>query len=68
MQKSTNKEVLNELQFQNLFNSSLIKNLPYLFWMYELIGDDYKLIKWNKNQEIYTEYNANLLKKKVRKK
>ena len=58
MSNSTDKEVLNDLQFQNLFNSSLIKNLPYLFWMYEFIDNDYKLIKWNKNQEIYTEYSA----------
>jgi len=58
MQNATNKKMLNDLQFQNLFNSSLIKNLPYLFWMYELIDNDYKLIKWNKNQEIFTEYSA----------
>jgi len=58
MQSYTDIEALNQLQFNNLFDSTLIKNLPYLFWMYELIDNDYKLIKWNKNQEIYTEYSA----------
>lgn len=58
MQNQTDIDALNELQFNNLFNNSLINNLPYLFWMYELIDNEYKLIKWNKNQEIYTEYSA----------
>ncbi|MEN8124891.1 MAG: PAS domain S-box protein [Bacteroidota bacterium] len=44
--------------FDNLFNNRLINSLPYLFWMYELIGGDYKLIKWNKNFETVTGYNA----------
>jgi PAS domain S-box-containing protein len=58
MENYINIEALNELQFNILFNSSLINNLPYLIWMYEFIDDDYKLIKWNKNQEIYTGYSA----------
>ncbi|MFD1292390.1 hypothetical protein ACFQ5N_00965 [Lutibacter holmesii] len=58
MNNQRNIEGFNQQQFNNLFNSALVNNLPYLFWMYELIGNEYKLIKWNKNQEIYTEYST----------
>jgi len=52
------KDNLNESQLEHLFESFLLNQLPYLFWMYEMIDGEYKLIKWNKNQEIFTEYSS----------
>jgi len=59
------EDTFNGLQLENLFNSFLMRHLPYLFWMYEFIDGDYRLIKWNKNQEIYTEYSAEELYFKI---
>lgn len=38
------------------FLNQLIESLPGIFFMYEIVGDDAKLIKWNNNHALLTGY------------
>lgn len=50
---------------EKLFSDNLINSLPGIFYLYKLIGDSYKLVKWNKNHETVTGYSFSELKNKV---
>ena len=58
---SLRKKSEKEIEQERLFNEKLIESSPGIFFLYEIINNQAKLIKWNKNHEILLDYTKNEL-------
>jgi PAS domain-containing protein len=55
------KKIEAEVQKEKLINENILECTPGIIYIYEVINDSLKLVKWNKNHETLLGYSSDEL-------